>query len=169
MSDMSDLEMLRNFLTPAGVRELASAHLDFLELMDDDRTFLRGSLTLTLGEGRIPGPHAKFFTEAAKYDSPSTAIVLLRLKELQAEKRKPGPPKGRPLKIRLGGDWTPQALKAELSRLGLSEAKLAKLIGINQKSVNKWCRSAIPDDRQDQISSVLREFEESQKASAGLD
>ena len=86
--------------------------------------------------------------------------VLLRLKELQTEKRKPGPPKGRPLKIRVGGDWTPQALKAELARLGLSEAKLAKMLGINAKSVNKWSRTAIPDDRQEEISVVLTAYEE---------
>jgi transposase-like protein len=64
------------------------------------------------------------------------------------------------LKVRLGGDWTPQALKAELARLGLSEARLAGLIGINQKSVNKWCRTAIPDDRQEQVTAVLRAYEE---------
>lgn len=160
MSDTRDLEMLRNFLTPAGVRELASAHLDFLELMNDDRTFLRESLAHALGDGRIRGPHAEVFVQAARHESPSAMAVLLRLKELHSEKRKPGPPKGRPLKIRQGGDWTPQALKAELARLGLSEARLAGLIGINQKSVNKWCRIAIPDERQEQISAVLKAYEE---------
>ena len=53
-----------------------------------------------------------------------------------------------------------QALKAELARLGLSESRLAGLIGINQKSVNKWCRTAIPDDRQEQVTAILRAYEE---------
>ncbi len=160
MSDTSELEMLRKILTPAGVRELASAHLEFLEIMNDDRTFLRESLAQALGADRIRGPLASVFTQAAQQDNPSSMAVLLRLQELKTERKKPGPPKGRPLKIRHGGVWTPQALRAELARLGLSEARLAGLIGINQKSVNKWCRTDIPDDRQDQITVVLKTYEE---------
>jgi hypothetical protein len=83
-----------------------------------------------------------------------------------APKKRPGPPKGRLSKIRYGGDWTPQLLKAELSRLDLSETRLAKLLGINQKSVNKWCRNAIPDERQGQITEVLTQYENDKKVSA---
>ena len=74
-------------------------------------------------------------------------------------RKKSGPPKGRALKIRVGGDWTPQLLRSELTRLGLSETRFAKLIGVSQKSVNKWCKNNIPDERQTEITTVINAFE----------
>lgn len=89
------------------------------------------------------------------------ASLVLQLERIAPHRlrRKPGPPKGKPLKIKVGGDWTPQLLRSELTRLGLSETKFARLMGVNQKSVNKWCTKGIPDARQAQISDVLNALE----------
>ena len=75
-------------------------------------------------------------------------------------KRRPGPPKGRALKMRQGGDWTPMLLRAEMQRLKLSEARLAKAMGVSSSAVHKWATLAIPDDRQDALTSTLRGVEE---------
>lgn len=74
-------------------------------------------------------------------------------------KRRPGPPKGRPLKTRQGGDWTPLLLRVEMQRLRLSEARLAKAMGVSSSAVHKWATLAIPDDRQDSLTAALRGFE----------
>lgn len=152
-----DFEEIQRMLTPAGLDQLASAVLDFLEIMEDDRNVLRADLARALGSRRVQKKEqSDFFRDAARHDWFCPDAVLLALQQ----RKRPGPPKGRPLKIRVGGDWTPQALKAELARLGLSEAKLAKMLGINAKSVNKWSRTAIPDDRQEDITVVLKAYEE---------
>lgn len=152
-----DLEMINRLLTPTGVAELASAIVDMLEVMHGAGGLLTEALIHELGARRVPRERqAQFFRDAALQDWFSPAAVLSALKQ----RKKPGPPKGRPLKIRSGGDWTPQALKAELARLRLSEVKLAKMLGINAKSVNKWSRTAIPDDRQEEISIVLKAYED---------
>lgn len=75
-------------------------------------------------------------------------------------KRRPGPPKGRPLKVRQGGDWTPLFLRAEMQKLGISEARLAEAMGVSNSAVHKWATVAIPDRRQAQLTEVLRGFEQ---------
>jgi hypothetical protein len=156
-----ELEELRTFWAPAGLYHIASAVLQHMELMQDDRNRLYQEIATLLGPDRVPANLLRpGFIAAARNGDSTPEAVLIRLQEIRASRKRPGPPKGRPLKVRAGGDWTPQALKAELSRLGLSEVKLAKMLGINPKSVNKWSRTAIPDDRQEEISVVLKAYEE---------
>lgn len=158
-----ELGELREFWSLAGVFQIASAVLDHMELMSD-RDLLRQEISSLLGHDRVPSSQIReIFRSTAQRGEPSPEAVVIRLQEIRISRKKPGPPKGRPLKVRAGGDWTPQALKAELGRLGLSEVKLAKMLGINPKSVNKWGRTAIPDDRQEEITLVLQAYEDGLK------
>ena len=100
-----------------------------------------------------------FLRGAEEIDDERALVAALERVAPHRLRKKSGPPKGRALKIRVGGDWTPQLLRSELTRLGLSETRFAKLIGVSQKSVNKWCKNNIPDERQTEITAVINAFE----------
>ena len=90
--------------------------------------------------------------------------LLLRGAEAVAEgriKKKPGPQKGTRRKHQAEGPWTPQLLKAEMTRLGVTFEKLGAVMDppCGRPSVFKWIQSGIPPARQDQISRAMEKFE----------
>lgn len=90
--------------------------------------------------------------------------LLLRGAEAVTEgriKKKPGPAKGTKRKVQSEGPWTPQVLKAEMSRLGVTFERLgaAMVPPCGRPSVFKWIQSGIPSARQDQITKAMDSFE----------
>lgn len=157
-------------LTPAAQQALARDLLAALEGSPEPGQLKRLRSLLPAGEGEaeasvIPLPRDLFaeVQRRAEAEGTTTYEFLISLIENSLTgrlKRRPGPPKGRALKIRQGGDWTPMLLRVEMQRLGLSEARLAKAMGVSSSAVHKWATLAIPDDRQDALTSALRTFEE---------
>lgn len=91
--------------------------------------------------------------------------LLFRGVEAVAEgriKKKPGPAKGSRRKAQSEGPWTPQVLKAEMARLGVTFERLgaAMVPPCGRPSVYKWIQSGIPSARQDQITSAMDLFEQ---------
>lgn len=94
--------------------------------------------------------------------------LLRRGAEAVAEgriKKKPGPAKGTRRKPQSEGPWTPQVLKAEMARLGVTFERLgaAMVPPCGRPSVFKWIQSGIPSARQDQITAAMEKFEEELK------
>ena len=55
--------------------------------------------------------------------------------------------------------FTPETLKQEMARYGVSQAALAAALGLNQKSVNEWfLRGRIPQQRQAEIRRALADY-----------
>lgn len=90
--------------------------------------------------------------------------LLMRGAEAVAEgriKKKPGPAKGTRRKSQSEGPWTPQVLKAEMARLGVTFERLgaAMVPPCGRPSVYKWIQGGIPSVRQDQITRAMDLFE----------
>ncbi len=86
--------------------------------------------------------------------------LLFRGAEAVAEgriRKKPGPAKGSRQKSKSEGPWTPQLLKAEMSRLQVTFEKLGSMMTppCGRPSVYKWIQNGIPADRQDQITRAM--------------
>jgi hypothetical protein len=90
--------------------------------------------------------------------------LIMRGAEAVAEgriKKKPGPAKGARRKPQSDGPWTPQVLKAEMARLGVTFERLgsAMVPPCGRPSVFKWIQGGIPSARQDQITAAMEKFE----------
>lgn len=90
--------------------------------------------------------------------------LLLRGAEAIAHgrvKKKPGPPKGQRRPASSEGPWTPQVLRAEMTRLNITFDKLGGAMDppCGRPSVYKWIQSGIPSGRQVQITRAMEAFE----------
>jgi hypothetical protein len=81
-------------------------------------------------------------------------------------KRTPGPQKGQKRKPTSEGPWTPQVLKVEMERLGVSYERMGAALEppCGGPSVFKWLTKGIPQARQDQVTRAMEAFE---RAKAG--
>ncbi len=95
--------------------------------------------------------------KAAEHGTTPVLIVQRAVEALLEGRLKipPGLFKGRSAKKRMGGEWTPILLRAEMVHLGISAVRLSKVIGVSHSAVNKWLHIAIPDLRQEAITKAM--------------
>lgn len=95
--------------------------------------------------------------KAAEHGTTPVLIVQCAVEALLEGrlKKRPGYFKGHSTKKRMGGEWTPILLRAEMLHLGISAVRLSKIIGVSHSAVNKWLHIAIPDPRQEAITKAM--------------
>ena len=110
------------------------------------------------------GELADQFERMAVESGTTVEDLLLRGAEAVAEgriRKKPGPQKGAKYKVQGEGPWTPQLLKVEMTRLGITFERLGAGMDppCGRPSVYKWIQGGIPPGRQEQITRAMERFE----------